>query len=493
MTARRALGLVAALLALAGAGLRVWRFGEGGFWNDEAWVAIASRVEGLEQFLVALSVTPIGWAGLLRPLALVPGPPEIVLRLLPLGFGLATIGLAWRLGERLGGHALGGVFAAALVAFEPGSIAWSGELKPYTAEAALALATYLAADAVARRGRTSDVVRLAVVLAAGTLFSQAQLLLAPPVFAALGADAWLRGDRRTFGRLLVAAGVVGAWQLGWFAVAVQPRLATPALRDFWRGQYVPLDDGATLLRFVGRSYARLLRPGLGAYALWLAAVGTAALAATRRGWWAAVATILLVVELIGLSAAGSFPLGVERTQLFVCTILLVVIGAAAGHWVARLWRRPYEPLALAAVVGFLLLVLPGRAAPRSEVFVVEDLGPLLQVVERERRPGDRILVYERSAFIWGYYRTKPPRLRASAAMANGFVVEMDDPEVSLVRPGRVAEAVARASAAGGRVWFVGSRFKPNDLRDARPALAARGRIVQDERRPGAVLLLAEAR
>jgi len=493
MTASGALRLVAAALALAGAGLRLWDFGAGGFWNDEAWVALASRVEGLEQFLLAVSVTPIGWAALLRPLALVPGPPEIVLRLLPLAFGLATIGLAWRLGERLAGHALGGVFATALVAFDPASIAWSRELKPYSAEAALALGTYLAADAVGRRSRAADVVRLAVVLAAGSLVSHAQLLLAPPLLAALGTQAWRRGDRRTVGRLVLAAGVVGAWDLGWFLLAVRPRLSSPALREFWRGQYPPLDDGAAFLRFVQRSYARLLQPALGSHAVWLTLAGTGALAATRRGGWAALATILLVLELIGLSVAGRFPLGAERTQLFVVTILLVTTGAAAGHWVARLWRRPSEPLALAVVVGLVRVVVPGRASPRSESMVVEDLGPLLQVVARERRPGDRVLVYERSAFIWGYYRAKPPRLRPSAAIANGFVVEIDDPDVILVRPGRGAAAVARAAAGGGRVWFVGSRFKPNDQRDVRAALAEHGRIVRDERRVGAVLLLAEPR
>ena len=67
MSATVALRLTACAIALAGIALRLEDVGRYGFWNDEAWVAIATRVEGLQQFLLALSVTPIGWGALLEP------------------------------------------------------------------------------------------------------------------------------------------------------------------------------------------------------------------------------------------------------------------------------------------------------------------------------------------------------------------------------------------------------------------------------------------
>src|SRR5262249_57989874 len=70
-----------------GAALRVWGFGQYGFWNDEAWVAISTRVEGARQTLLALCVTPLVWGLLLRPLALA-GPPEGFLRAPAPGVGL---------------------------------------------------------------------------------------------------------------------------------------------------------------------------------------------------------------------------------------------------------------------------------------------------------------------------------------------------------------------------------------------------------------------
>ena len=61
-------GSLAFAIGLAGVVLRLWGFGAYGFWIDEAWVAISTRVTGVGQTLLALSATPLGWGLLLRPL-----------------------------------------------------------------------------------------------------------------------------------------------------------------------------------------------------------------------------------------------------------------------------------------------------------------------------------------------------------------------------------------------------------------------------------------
>ena len=68
-------------LALAGVALRLRAFGQFGFWNDEAWVALSTRVDDFEQFWLSLSVTPVLWAATLRAGRLlariaVPDPPS---------------------------------------------------------------------------------------------------------------------------------------------------------------------------------------------------------------------------------------------------------------------------------------------------------------------------------------------------------------------------------------------------------------------------------
>jgi hypothetical protein len=492
MTVDRALRLAACAVALAGAALRLTGFGQHGFWNDEAWVAVSTRVEGLGQFLLALGVTPIAWAALLRPLALLPGPPEVMLRLLPLGFGLATLWLAWRLGCRLAGHPLGGLLALTLVAADPTGIAWSQQLKPYTAEAALALAALLAAERVVRSDRVADIVVLALVLTLGATLSNAQLLLAPPLLGTLALRAAVRRDGSGLRRIVIAGAAVGLFDLTWFVLAVQPWL-TPPLRAFWQGHYAPFGNASMLAAFVRLSFARLLAPALGPFGVGLALAGLAVLLMTRSGRWAAVTTLLLVTEVVVLSAAGTVPLDIPRTQLFLITVLLVTTGAGLASALERLWRLPVlRPATVTAAAGLALVVARGYS-PWREQPIPEDLGPLLRLVERERRAGDRVLLYSRSLFVWGYYRTGTPVLLPAPQLANGFLVLMDDPDVVLVDGSNIEAAVTRAAAGASRVWVVGSRFRPGDDQRIRAALFRHGHVAHEERRSRAALALLEPR
>jgi hypothetical protein len=481
----------ACVVSLVGIALRLDGFGRHDFWNDEAWVALATRVEGVQQFLLALSVTPVGWGVALRLLALAPGPPEVTLRLLALGFGIATLWLAWRLGTELAGHVMGGLLALSLVAFDPFGIAWAQQLKPYTAEAALALATFLAAAAVARRGRTRDVVVFALLLALGVLLSNAQLFLAPPLVVTLAALALVRRDGARLRRIVIAGALVALWDVTWFALVIRPWL-TPALQAFWNGHYAPSGNLVALAGFVRNAAAGLLAPSLGPYAVALLFGGLVILAATSEGRWVSTAIVLLLAELVVVSAAGKFPLDVPRATLFVTTVLLVTTGAAAGHVIARAWRRQaLRPAVAVAAIGLVAMVARSHWAPASQQIRPEDLGQLLRIVERDRRAGDRVLIYARSLFVWGYYRAATPVLVPHPGLANGFFVAVDDPDVVVVAPGDIVGPIERAMAGASRVWVVGSRFAFGDEQRLRAALAPYGQIVQEERRARALLLLIE--
>jgi len=192
------------------------------------------------------------------------------------------------------------------------------------------------------------------------------------------------------------------------------------------------------------------------------------------------ALLLLAGQLVVLSLARLFPLGVQRVNLFLTTLLLVTTGAAAGRIVADLWTRSaLRPLAIATVGLFAAAVVSGRASSGAlPPLPAEDVGPLMRQVEMERAPGDRVLLYERSAFVWGYYRSKPPVLFPAPALANGFIVGLDDPAVIVVRGNDAEQVAARALAGAPRVWFVGSRLVPGDEEHILRALAAGGRIVR---------------
>src|SRR5262249_6330154 len=159
--------VAAVVVSAAGIAYRQRWLGAYGFWNDEAWVAITTRVPLGSQVVLSLSVTPPGRALLLR---LAPADaPEWALRAVPFLFGCATIWMAWFLGQALGGR-LAGALAVAAVALDPLEIAFAKQLKQYTAESFFTLLTLAGLVAATRSPGRAATWTLAGVLCLATAF-----------------------------------------------------------------------------------------------------------------------------------------------------------------------------------------------------------------------------------------------------------------------------------------------------------------------------------
>jgi hypothetical protein len=483
--------LLAIAIVAAGLAVRLDEFGRYPFWNDEAWVALSTRVEGLGQFLLSLAITPPLWAASLRPLALLPGPPETTLRLLPLCFGMLTLAAAHRVGAVFAGHAIGGVLALGVVASDPLSIFYSRELKHYTAESFFCLLAFWGLMRCARHERAADLVVLSLILVVGTPFANSQLFCAPAVLGALLLSAVGRRAWRLAAAATAATLAVGAVQLLYFRVALAPRLNS-SLVDYWEGAYVPggsLADAAAFVRTsLGGQVA--LAWGAGVAVPAFACLGVALLDGRVRRH-VAVALALLVAELAVLSRLRAVPLNEPRITLFLVTTMSALAAAGVGVVAQRLWRmRVLRPaVALALLAGAVAL------ARRAERIVPphqpEGLGTLVRVMEHGRRPGDGVLLYERSGYVYAYYQRKTPELVADATMTVGYRPRLDDPSLVVV-DGRTPEAgVERALARHTRVWLLGSRFRDDDGQRIRDALAARTVTLHEEQGPRALLILAE--
>ncbi len=489
--AERVAAVGAGVAAVVGAGYRWHDLSRWGFWNDEAWVAISTRVEGFSQFLLSMATTPIAWGALLRPLALLPHP-ELSLRLLPFACSVLTLGLAWRLGSRLAGHALGGLVAVTLVALDPASIQWAKQLKQYSAEAALILATLLAADVVMRDGH--GLRWLGLLLAGGATASNAQLLAAPPILATVFLMAAVRGDGLAARRVALLTLGVGLFDVGWYALVLRPGMPA-SLHAYYAEGYLPTGSLAVMATAARAAFDRLLVPGLGAYGVWIAGAAVVGLAMASRTRAIALAVALLVLEIVVLSALQVVPLGIVRTSLFLITALLVLTGAAAARAAIALWTRPLlRPVAVAGLVALAVVVARDRPwTAMASVERPEDVGPLIQELEAARTPDDRVLLYARTAFVWGYYQAKTPVLDPNDAVTVGFVPRLDDPAVIVIDGANYPQAIDRAVAGAPRIWFVGSRFAGTDETRIGYAVAAKAFIDQTERRERALLLRATPR
>ena len=478
-------GIAATAVATAGVVYRAIDLGRYGFWNDEAWVAITTRVALGPQFWLSLSSTPVGWALLLR---LVPAgvPPEYGLRAIPFLFGCAMMWIAWRLGARVGGHPLPGLLALATVALDPLDIAFSKNLKQYTAEGFFALLALERLHVATMAPSSRATWGLVLALCGGAMFANTQVFVAPPIMAALAWTALAHRDRARLIDAVAATAVVGLGIGLWYALVIAPRIV-PAMQGYF------ITGGPTSVAGVAvhawgelRTYVGDMLGDRG----FLAGVAALAVACVLHPPMRpiALALVLLLVEMIGLGQARLVPWSYPRVLLFLYATVGVVLATAVGHLAARAGRDGrVAPIAAAAV-----LLLVADAAMRhdwrrlADVPRIEDAGALVRQVEAERTPEDVLLVYGRTRYIYAYYQRAVPVLDP-APVAVGWLPRLSDPRVHVVDRTNVLDARERTHADAASVWFVGSRLDRNEAFIT--TALTRGRTV-DRRvvRPDALLL-----
>jgi mannosyltransferase len=148
---------LAGLLALA-AILRLSTLHLQSFWYDEAYVPVHTLHAGLGATLESVvhrENTPPLWYVLIWGWSRIFGTGEVALRLPSALAGIATVALAWGIGQELAGRRVA-IATAALVAFNPLLVWYSQEARAYglfVALAALAMWCWLRADAEPTRGR----------------------------------------------------------------------------------------------------------------------------------------------------------------------------------------------------------------------------------------------------------------------------------------------------------------------------------------------------
>jgi hypothetical protein len=474
------------LVGGAGAWLRASGLAAGSFANDEAWVALSTRVSGWAQFWLAVSTTPLAWAGLLKADALVLAPTEATLRAVPLTFGCLTMLAAYLAGARHAGHRIGGLAALAVVAIDPLSIWYAKFLKQYTAEAFFCVLALDRAAAFAASRTPRDLLVLLLVLALGLPFSNAQLAVAPAVLAALLADAAWRRDRQTLRRVLLGALAVGAWYAVYHWLAIAPRLPV-ASNPYWHRQtYLPpsIDAAAVLWKHLSWPLAR----ALGWWGIVAAGICLMLGIASPRRRVATLALLLLVVEVAGLSMLRRVPVSQSRLLLFLTTAFVVYGTAAVVSVVVRAWARP-----ALGVVATAALALLGRDFVRAHpwrtriVPALEDAGPLVRLVERERRDAPLIL-HGKTMYVFAYYADAAPVADRLPTVAVGWVPRIADPSIRLVNDRTLAAAAKQTLASSPRAWLLASRLGTAGEKRLLGVASTVGTIARTHRRRGALLL-----
>lgn len=383
----------------------------GGQWLDE--IAVSRNI--LERSLWELLTQPLAYDQsaprgflLVQKLAVtLLGPSDAALRLFPFVSSVVSLLVFWRLCERVL-IGVGTTVAVALMATAGPLVVYSGQVKQYSTDVAVAMILFVVSLDLLERG-TSPHRTLWAALAGGlgVWFSQPAVLL----LGALGLVLLLRRGREADGRGQLF-GLLAVWGVS-AALATLAGLAsvTPAtkvyLHLFWARSFPPPSIQEALASLWPlSSLARLLGSGgqasLNYPLVWLY-VGLVFV-----GWWdlwrrrPAAAALLVTPVILGVIAAitRQYPFG-DRVLLYLLPVFLLGIADAAEwlHNAAAPRLGVWAALPAVALTAGGLLPMAKMPPPYS----VEDVRPALAYLAKKRQPGDRIYVYYGAVVGFTYY------------------------------------------------------------------------------------------
>ena len=462
--------LLPVAVAVAGAILLFFQWGWGRMlWVDEEMIAINIRDRSFRELAGALSLAqaaPYGWLVAERALFLLFGSGERVLRLVPVLFGVATLGSAVWIGRRwmniVGATSL--VFLCAMgqwIAFH------ALELKHYSADVCFGLLLpALAAWAVERLPQDGQVDsrRIAVwwiTAAIAQWFSNGALFVAPACAVVIVAGEMRRGGPSA---ALRAAAPGALWLLSFaanYAITLGPALGSDFLRGYWAASLPPV--GAGIIETLRWCLAQITpladKPGGSGFGVVFWMIAAAGLV-TAPGVPSAfrLAFGLVPISAFLLAAIRLVPLS-ERLGLWWVPALYVGVAMSAQAAAdligdASAGRRAYR-IAAGGAASALLLGLGADVFNRGTIYLtlrpyasnheLDDRAAVAWLL-RQRRPGDVWMApYLTLPAIWWY---------ADADDSSPAVEASFDSDPSACRTGDL-DAWVRSGAARRALVYLG--------------------------------------
>ena len=220
-------------------------------WVDEEMLLLNVRDRGFLELAGPLwldQTAPLGWLALERLMLLTLGRSEPALRLLPVGFGIATlVTVAW-IGRRWMG-VVGATVFVALCATGQWLVFFTLELKHYSADllgAVLipALAAWAIEDDAAFPDRASRrISRWWMAAALAQWFSNGALFVTPLCATVVAVCVARRRDRRAVAAMLTGGAVWSALFAANYAIVLRHASANTYLREYWAFAFPPVTEG----------------------------------------------------------------------------------------------------------------------------------------------------------------------------------------------------------------------------------------------------------
>jgi len=434
----RVVAALMVLFVLAGLAFRArgFLFEASAFWLDECVWAMNLTTRPLSQNLIR----PPGFILISKALSVTFSPTETVLRALPWVAGIAVTLASPALARRLYQSLTSRLLFVAIICLNPAAIDFSKEFKPYSIGLLLHFSMILLAlrYVETRRGRDLGLVLGGAAL--GCLFTQDLIFAFPGLFALLGLETF-RKNRNHFFWVAGAAGLIVT------VIAAQYfflwRHLPKDSSEYWGNKYNVFYTGKGARNYLSWAFERYRDmtglPGIrreywqdggmefaqrqmfrtADRVLWLTLhlMGLMVMV-WRKRWREALLIALPVYVLWAFNAAGFWPFGMFRTNVFT-VVYMTAIAAMAFDVPSDPKLRWFAPIPALAIVVLPIVVFEGVWHSRKQAFTYDSKIP--QLLERLVRIGEGsdgrapLILDRRSCDPWRFYTQFHPSTRARFA------------------------------------------------------------------------------
>ena len=454
--------MVVCLTAIA-VGVRVGGLAPSSLWHDDIWVAYAARSRYSD--IPMMAVTSPGFVFLEKAVFDLVGFSAFTAQLLPFLASSVTPAVVFVVLKRAVRVELA-VTAGIVVALTTLNVQYSYHVKQFTVEALGAALIFL----VTARWMTEPTRRRQWALVATICVTAAVSFLVVVVATgpiAVVAVRLLR--RRPLPQIsdLVPLGVLGLFVVGWYAFVIMPN-TTDNLQAYWADFYVRVDGGpidfVVSLRDRVWFFLQSLTPWPPLIVATTCIIAFSATFVLRRDW-AVVTTLPLLVALL-LAVLQKAPFGAGRVDnyLLIPLVFGFFIGLDALCDVAATEksriRVPGTTATLSGLAGAALIGLTIGGFESPTAYPAEDIRPLIEILEDDRRDGDAVVLYYASTFAYGLYADVESR---PIDVGTPYSIEFDDPDLVVQNPHRnepekYLQYATEAAGRSDRIWLLGSHL-----------------------------------
>lgn len=394
--------LVLLIITLA-AQIRTYDLGGRSLWLDEVSVANWASQSSLKEVWASMGgpAPPLFVIALHYIVKFFPNN-EFTLRLLPCLFGIGSLALIYLVARRIDSKAA--LLTLILFSFSYPLIYYSKELKQYSGDVFFALLLVFLTERIVAKNTLRNWGLWVVFSSLALCFSHTAAFVIPGLSLVLLLQGIGSQRRNILLKWLLSNAVVGLMFILIFYFVIRGQIQD-WLIAYWRGSYPDTTSSKNLLFWLVRSNFMILKNFFQPYhwlVLLLIPVAMDDFIRTNRRRFLLYLLFPLFLALVA-SFLHRYPYGVTRLMLFVTPMLFITVGQGLFRVLVALYQKKYLIALVVMVILFTWLTTSQIYTGFAKRVRREEMRPVIQYLERNLEPGDRIYVYYAAGEAFKYY------------------------------------------------------------------------------------------